>query len=138
MDKKEKISLILNWVFVIAIIILLIAYNIETNKINYFYVNTTSYINTTVYINTSIISISYENKTEIVYSECKSTCKSNFTQEYVNTIIFQNERCKSELSFINRTDIVSLNYDLNISLARCNDKFDEVKIILDDIEEILD
>ena len=81
------------------------------------------YINTTIteYINITNIEIQYINST----SECKSDDES-----YVNRLIMDAGRCYEELRYLNRTNLSNINYDLNISLGRCEDKIEDMKELL--------
>ena len=81
------------------------------------------YTNTTIteYINITNIEIQYINST----SECKSDDES-----YVNRLIMDAGRCYEELRYLNRTNLSNINYDLNISLGRCEDKIEDMKELL--------
>ena len=75
------------------------------------------------YINTT--TIEYETKEVYIESEPIiqiQECNESLSQDYVNRVIRDYNRCSYELNAVNNTDLRELVYDLNISLSRCENK----------------
>ncbi len=85
-----------------------------------------------VYINNTITE--YKNITEIIYINTTinntEKCSEKYTQKYVNTFIRDYERCRYEMTFLNRTDLADEYHDLNISLSRCENKLEKIEEML--------
>ena len=82
---------------------------------------TIEYISTTKYINTTITKTEYINTTE----EC--VCPN---AAYMSRLLRDYERCNAEMKYFNETDLKDLSYDLNVSLARCNEKVEKLKDLI--------
>ncbi len=83
------------------------------------------YINNTVTETKEVIVKEYINKTEEKVV--------GYSQEYVNTFIRDYDKCRAEMTFLNKTDIEDMKdmyYDLNISLSRCEDKIETLKELI--------
>ena len=81
----------------------------------------TEYINTTKTITETVIVREFINTT----AECN--CPD---EGYISRLLRDYNRCKSELDFWNRTDALDINYDLNVSLTRCNQKVEDLKELI--------
>ncbi len=73
------------------------------------------------YINTTITKTEYINTTE----EC--VCPN---AAYMSRLLRDYERCNAEMEYFNETDLKDLSYDLNVSLARCNEKVEKLKDLI--------
>ncbi len=82
---------------------------------------TIEYINTTEYVDKTITKIKYINTTE----EC--VCPN---AAYMRRLLRDYERCNAEMKYFNETDLKDLSYDLNVSLARCNEKVEKLKDLI--------
>lgn len=75
------------------------------------------------YINTT--SVEYETKEVYIESEPViqiQECNESLSQDYVDRVIRDYNRCSYELDSLNNSDLRELVYDLNISLRRCENK----------------
>ncbi|GAG19873.1 unnamed protein product [marine sediment metagenome] len=86
-------------------------------------------INNTIYINNTIT----EYKEVIVreYINTTAECEEEYSQDYVNRILRDYERCRYQLAFLNNTELGDDFYDLNISLSRCEKRIEDMREALD-------
>lgn len=80
------------------------------------------YINNTITETKETVEIIYINKTINLTEECAI----EHSQDYVDLIIRDYNRCRYELTFLNNTELADEYYDLNISLSRCETKLEDV------------
>ena len=79
----------------------------------------------TIYINNTITE--YKEVIVTEYINTTRECDGEYSQDYVNRIIRDYERCRYELVFLNNTELGDEFYDLNISLSRCEKRIEDMR-----------
>ncbi len=94
--------------------------------LGYLAINTNP-VTETIYTNTTITEYINTTTTEECICEDCEVCPYCPDAEYIRRVELSYNQCNEKVNLLNNTELKDFNYDLNISLYRCNEKIEELK-----------